>query len=71
MCLPGWLVSGRRKAQSAGEGGMAVGIEGRGAQNARRERVRVGQMDDEGSGRMLDDAGDSQTSKPKAVAALQ
>jgi len=50
---------------------MAVGIEGRGAQNARKERVRVGQMDDEGSGRMLDDAGDSQTSKPKAVAALQ
>ena len=58
-------VSGRRKAQSAGESSDVVAwrSEMKGAQNVGKERVRVGQLDDDGSARVLDDAGDSEASK--------
>ena len=42
-------------------------MKGGGAQNARKERVRVGQLDDEGSGRVLDDAEDSQASERRRI----
>jgi len=61
-----FTVSGRRKAQSAGESSDVVAwrseLKGGGAQNAGKERVRVGQLDDEGKRRVLDNAGDSQAS---------
>jgi len=53
VCVPARLVSGRRKAQSAGESSDVVAwrseLKGEGAENAGKERVRVGQLDDEGS----------------------
>ena len=50
-------------------GGMAVRIEGGVAQNGVKERVRVGKLDDDGCGRMLEDAGDRKTSKLRCSAA--
>jgi len=41
-------------------------LKGGAAQNAGKDRVRVGQLDDDVSGRVLKDAGDSQAAKPKA-----
>ena len=50
-------MSGLRKAQSAGESSDVVArrseLKGGGAQNAGKERVRVGQLDDEGSAVVL------------------
>jgi len=70
VCLPARLVSSRRKAQSAGESPDVVALQselkGEGAENAGKEGVRVGQLDDKGSRRVVDDAGDSQPSKPQA-----
>jgi len=46
VCLPARLVSGRQKAQSAGESFDVVALrselKGGGAENAGQERVRVG-----------------------------
>jgi len=58
--------NGAERKRELRRGGVAVEIEGGGAQNAGKERVRVGQLDDEGSGWVIDDVGDSQALKPKA-----
>jgi len=48
---------------------MAVRIEGGVAQNEVKERVRVGKLDVDGCGRVLEDAGDRKTSKLRCSAA--
>ena len=73
VCVPFRLrerpSKGAERKPDLRRGGMAVGIEGRGAQNGVKERVRVGQLVDDGGGRVLDDARDSQASKLSCSAA--